>query len=150
MQSKPQECDVCQLFNGGAISRPNGLKYCDKHNPNKPINEPQLSAEIERKFQELMTELLHADMPGLTDKNIPESIKKEAEANFRKRLTPIIKHFLATALEEQRKEYTDILEDLIDEDECSYDHHGYCQTHSWFETEPKCPHARAKAILEGK
>lgn len=42
-----------------------------------------------------------------------------------------------------------VVEDLIDEDECSYDHHGYCQAHSWFETDPPCPHSRAKKLLSG-
>lgn len=41
-----------------------------------------------------------------------------------------------------------VLEDLADmEGKCSFDHHGFCQEHSWFRTEPKCPHARAQAAL---
>ena len=40
---------------------------------------------------------------------------------------------------------TDLLRELVDEGECSYDHHGYCQTHT---LDPKpCPHERAKARL---
>lgn len=31
---------------------------------------------------------------------------------------------------------------------CSFDHHGYCQEHGWFETDPPCPIPRAKALLE--
>lgn len=38
--------------------------------------------------------------------------------------------------------------DFVDPDPCQYDHHGYCQAHGWFETEPACPHARAKALGE--
>ena len=30
---------------------------------------------------------------------------------------------------------------------CSFDHDGSCQTHGWFNTEPRCPHARAAEIL---
>lgn len=40
-----------------------------------------------------------------------------------------------------------IIEQLVDEDDCSFDHHGYCQEHSWFDTEEKCPDARAKEFL---
>jgi len=36
---------------------------------------------------------------------------------------------------------------LIEEGPCQPDHHGYCQEHYWFETEPVCPHARAKHLL---
>ena len=42
----------------------------------------------------------------------------------------------------------DILESLTDEDECSFDHHGYCQAHGWFDIETKCPHKRAKDLLK--
>ena len=38
-----------------------------------------------------------------------------------------------------------IIKDLIDIDECMYDHHGYCQTHSG-DLNP-CPHERAKLLL---
>lgn len=40
-----------------------------------------------------------------------------------------------------------IIADLYDDDPCTYDHHGYCQAHSWFATDPICPHARARAVL---
>lgn len=40
-----------------------------------------------------------------------------------------------------------LLQDFIDPDECWYDHHGYCQAHGWFDTEPACPHARARKLL---
>lgn len=38
-----------------------------------------------------------------------------------------------------------VLEDLIDSEACSYDHHGYCQSHSLHEK--PCPHERAKKLL---
>jgi hypothetical protein len=45
----------------------------------------------------------------------------------------------------------DLLRTLVDElrdpDPCRYDHHGYCQAHWWFYTEPVCPHARAAAMF---
>lgn len=40
-----------------------------------------------------------------------------------------------------------LLAELTDPDPCRFDHHGYCQAHGYFETEPKCPHARAKDLL---
>src|SRR5688572_6033935 len=39
-----------------------------------------------------------------------------------------------------------VLRDLVDPDECGYDHHGYCQAHNWL-TEGTCPQARAKLHL---
>lgn len=40
-----------------------------------------------------------------------------------------------------------LIADFIDPDDCWHDHHGYCQAHGWFATDPSCPHARAKALL---
>ncbi|MFI2663382.1 hypothetical protein [Micromonospora carbonacea] len=40
-----------------------------------------------------------------------------------------------------------LIADLVDPDPCSFDHHGYCQAHAWFETDPPCPHERAKKLL---
>lgn len=45
------------------------------------------------------------------------------------------------------REAVEIVEDLVDEDDCWYDHHGYCQAHGWMATEPSCPHMRAKTLL---
>ncbi|MFB8122057.1 hypothetical protein ACFVG1_12790 [Streptomyces bacillaris] len=39
-----------------------------------------------------------------------------------------------------------LVADFIDPDPCHFDHHGYCQTHGWFATDPGCPHGRAKAL----
>jgi len=44
-------------------------------------------------------------------------------------------------------EMVEIIQDLLDPDRCTFDHHGYCQAHGWFETDPKCPHARGKDLL---
>ena len=41
-----------------------------------------------------------------------------------------------------------LIADFVDPDPCWFDHHGYCQAHGWFETDPKCPHARAKEVLD--
>lgn len=41
-----------------------------------------------------------------------------------------------------------ILADLVDPDSCWFDHHGYCQAHTWL-TEGECPHSRAKKALPG-
>lgn len=42
----------------------------------------------------------------------------------------------------------DLIRDLYDGEPCQHDHHGYCQTHGWTATEPRCPHARANDLLE--
>lgn len=44
-------------------------------------------------------------------------------------------------------ELIELVEDFTDEDACRFDHNGDCQAHGWFETDPKCPHARAKELL---
>jgi hypothetical protein len=46
-----------------------------------------------------------------------------------------------------RKSLTDLVKDLTNPDACHFDHHGYCQTHGWFATEPACPHGRAHALF---
>lgn len=38
------------------------------------------------------------------------------------------------------------LRDLVDPDPCYFDHHGYCQAHSWLQS-GRCPHARAAELL---
>lgn len=45
------------------------------------------------------------------------------------------------------EELLELVDELRDPDPCWYDHHGYCQAHGWFETEPTCPHARAAALF---
>lgn len=42
-----------------------------------------------------------------------------------------------------------LIRDLADDEPCShFDHHGYCQTHGWLETDPPCPHGRAQQLAE--
>jgi len=45
-------------------------------------------------------------------------------------------------------ELYDLIDALIDEDECSFDHHGHCQAHSYFGEPGQCPHNKAKKVLE--
>jgi len=40
-----------------------------------------------------------------------------------------------------------LVRDLTDPDPCHFDHHGYCQAHGWFATEPACPHGRAQTLF---
>lgn len=40
-----------------------------------------------------------------------------------------------------------LIEDFTFADSCEYDHHGFCQAHNWFKTDPRCPQARAKEAL---
>ncbi len=51
------------------------------------------------------------------------------------------------ALRDEAWRLTQLLTDLIQEDPCDFDHHGYCQAHIWFRTDPSCPQSRAKEIL---
>lgn len=44
-------------------------------------------------------------------------------------------------------EVRELIDDLTDPDPCWFDHHGYCQAHGWMQTEPACPHQRAKDAL---
>jgi hypothetical protein len=39
-----------------------------------------------------------------------------------------------------------LLADLVDDDPCSFDHHGHCQTHGWTGDDP-CPYPRARQLL---
>lgn len=40
----------------------------------------------------------------------------------------------------------ELIRDLSYDDECSLDHHGYCQAHNWL-NDDECPHARAQRFL---
>lgn len=43
---------------------------------------------------------------------------------------------------------TDLIRDFHNDDPCEqWDHHGYCQTHTWLTTDRPCPHARAANFL---
>jgi len=41
----------------------------------------------------------------------------------------------------------ELVDDLYSDEECDHDHHGYCQTHMWFNTVQACPHVRAADLL---
>jgi hypothetical protein len=43
-----------------------------------------------------------------------------------------------------------IVRDLVDEDECWFDHHGGCQAHGYLSLRPgeKCPHQKGRELLE--
>ena len=40
----------------------------------------------------------------------------------------------------------EVLRDLVDDEPCVHDHHGYCQTHCWLD-EGTCANKRALALL---
>jgi len=53
------------------------------------------------------------------------------------------------ALAAERDAAMALVRDLRDPSPCDhFDHHGYCQTHGWMETDPPCPHGRATKLLE--
>lgn len=41
----------------------------------------------------------------------------------------------------------ELLAELVSDEPCWLDHHGYCQGHSRFDPDSECPHARAKRLL---
>jgi len=45
-----------------------------------------------------------------------------------------------------------LVRDLLDSDDCWFDHHGGCQAHGYLSLEPgeQCPHAEAKALLDAE
>lgn len=49
------------------------------------------------------------------------------------------------ALEAENATFRGLLLELTDDEPCSYDHHGYCQTH-WLHERP-CPNERVRALL---
>jgi hypothetical protein len=51
------------------------------------------------------------------------------------------------AIGARSNDLTDLVKDLTDPDPCHFDHHGYCQAHGWFATEPACPHGRAHKLF---
>ncbi len=46
----------------------------------------------------------------------------------------------------ETKPLKEIINDLESDEECSFDHHGYCQTHCWFYIDRPCPQKRIKAL----
>ena len=49
---------------------------------------------------------------------------------------------------EERDQLLAALKPLVDDDECEFDHHGYCQAHNWYQ-DSVCPRERARAFLAG-
>lgn len=49
----------------------------------------------------------------------------------------------------EREQLLTLIRDLVDDDDCQYDHHGGCQTHGYLLLDPgeQCPHAEAKELL---
>jgi hypothetical protein len=54
----------------------------------------------------------------------------------------------ATPQEAREAELLELVRDFLDPDPCWFDHHGYCQAHGWFDTDPACPHGRARRLLD--
>lgn len=62
-------------------------------------------------------------------------------------MTGIEFQIIMERLEYNLKVAIQIIEDLVDDDPCQFDRHGYCQTHGWMD-DSECPHARAKKFLK--
>lgn len=55
---------------------------------------------------------------------------------------------IGPALAREVKELRALVRDFLDQDRCSFDHHGYCQAHGHLGGEPgSCPHGRARKML---
>ncbi|MGI5247600.1 hypothetical protein [Dactylosporangium sp. CA-139066] len=56
------------------------------------------------------------------------------------------------AIREDRSRLLRLIRDLLDSDDCWFDHHGGCQAHGYLSLEPgeQCPHAEAKALLDAE
>lgn len=52
-------------------------------------------------------------------------------------------------LRTERDLYRNLARQLYDDDPCSFDHHGGCQTHMWLEPEPgeECPDRKAQRLF---
>jgi hypothetical protein len=88
--------------------------------------------------------VLHAHWPTMLD-----LIRRASQAERDDRATSELyeeERARAARAEAALTQAREIITDLTDPDPCWYDHHGYCQAHGWFATEPACPHARAKAL----
>lgn len=74
----------------------------------------------------------------------------EADAEFAAHARQDVPALVARVreLEEENQKLRALVGDLADDGTCWYDHHGYCQEHGWFATDPQCPHARARQITK--
>jgi hypothetical protein len=68
---------------------------------------------------------------------------EKARAELASRSTPALPD---GAADRRLNQAVPLIGDLLDDEDCSLDHHGYCQTHYWF-SDSDCPQARAKRWL---
>lgn len=82
-----------------------------------------------------------------TQIEINQSNNWKTEGASAKKIKAFFTEKLQEVERETYKEVAELLYQLTDEEECSFDHHGYCQTHSWFSSEEKCVNKRALEYL---
>ena len=63
----------------------------------------------------------------------------------------VYKHYLVVIeknqqLKELLLECREVIHNLIDDEPCRYDHHGYCQEHNWL-SDGVCPHKQGKKLI---
>ena len=87
-------------------------------------------------------------------KDMPQSAITTSAAELEEQLrqhfsTHTPEQFLAQLKQarQEKHEALELIRDFLDPDPCYYDHHGYCQAHGWCDTDPACPHARARKML---
>ena len=99
----------------------------------EPIS-PQRLAEIRRHDNQ------HDIVRSVLGPNSAETHRHELLAEL-DRLTAHV-----ADLEGEREQLMQLIDDLTDEDDCEFDHHGGCQMHGYLSLKPGelCPHAEAK------
>ena len=76
-----------------------------------------------------------------------DRIVAEARADERRKVLAEVR--AGVVAEEPSDHVKQLLRDMTDPDDCSFDHHGGCQAHGYLSLQPgeKCPHAEAKELL---
>jgi hypothetical protein len=82
----------------------------------------------------------------IADKRRIQLMKEEMEADVSRldRLNAMADEIIK--LRQQTSVLRGLLIELTDEDDCRYDHHGYCQAHS-LDIAP-CPHSRSRTLIK--
>jgi len=92
----------------------------------------------------------------LDEHNAPNYLEMEVTAGDRKRYImnlqragKVTPHGARLAAEAEADRAAVLIRDLIDRDDCHFDHHGGCQAHGYLRLEPgeKCPQQEAKDWL---
>jgi chaperonin cofactor prefoldin len=80
------------------------------------------------------------DIMNMTVSDLVKQINEKYELN---------EELITTLADKDKRlaEAVGLVEELHHEEDCSYDHHGYCQEHLWFHLDEVCPDKRSKQFL---